>query len=384
MPVPEILSFQGDGSWYARWEGRLGRLEAALVLAVVVQAVSYFLYPFPPNNSLEKYYRYATMVALSNDPFTTEAIHEPTVRHRILVPLLAWATGLRGGSYIVLIFVGNLLFLWLTTILLRQFVPPRIGALATMLMGTTLALITSQSWLTVQDTWANAAIVACLLVRKHVWSIGPLLFLGMLADERCLAALPLVFFCFHQDDPPQRRRELRSRRLLFVILGCAAYAAVYFYLHQHTAGKEQKYYGYEKQEDFVINILRGKVLLEQLPYVPAGLWFALRAAWLLPLLLLWHKRRERGFVFWLLFGLAAATGQALLVEDMSRMASLAFPAVLLAVVMLHAARPALTLLVVGLALLVNVLSPQFQINKNRVTLHAPLPLEWLRPEAREK
>jgi hypothetical protein len=374
------LGIDDDRSWFARWETRLGRVGGALGLALVIQAVSYLLYPFPPHKQLDKYIRYQTMLSLCADPFTTEPLHEPSVRHRILVPVLAWVTGLRGPQYFVLIFVGNILFLWFTVLYLRQHVPPRVAALTAMLLGTTLALITSQSWLTVQDSWANAAIVGCLLRRRQLWTLGPLLFLGLLADERCLATMPLVFLAFHLDDPPEARTARRTRRLLMVLVTCAVYAGLFWYLHQHTSAKVQGYYGYATQKDFIDGHLQGEIFLQQLRYVPAGLWFALRAAWLLPLLLLWHKRRERGLVLWLLFGLAAATGQALLVEDMSRMASLAFPAVLLAVILLNETRPALTILVLGFALMVNVLSPQFQINKTRVTMLAPLPLEWLFPE----
>jgi hypothetical protein len=378
--VADIIRIEPDTSWYARWESRFGRYWAALVLAVVIQVGSFLLYPFHPHTNLDRYVRYKTLVTLSENPLTSQPLFEPTVRHRILVPVMAWTLGLKGAWYIVLIFVGDLLFLYLIIILMREFVPPRIAALTTILIGTTLALITSQSWLIVQDTWANAAVVACLVFRRHVWSIGPILFLGMLADERCLATLPLMFLAFHLDDSPERRRYLRSRRLLFVLLACAVYAPLCYWLHQHTAAKFQGYYGYAKQEDFVVNMLRGEVLLRQLPYVPAGRWYALRAAWLLPLLLLWHKRRERAFTLWFLVGLGAATGQAVLVEDISRMASLAFPAVLLAVVLLYQSRPALTTLLLGFAIAANVLAPQFQINLDRLSLMTPLPFEWLRPE----
>jgi hypothetical protein len=157
------------------------------------------------------------------------------------------------------------------------------------------------------------------------------------------------------------------------------YAGVYYALHRlNTPSEKLSYYGYRDNSGFVDSLLRGEVFLKQIMYIPAGFWFALRAGWLLILLLWWSRRREPWFRTWLLGGLVCAVGHALLVEDISRVMSLAFPAMLMAVVQLYRHWPRLTTQWLCLCLMVNVLSPQYQINHNRSTLVVPLPLQALR------
>jgi hypothetical protein len=286
---------------------------------------------------------------------------------------------LHGPAYIVLVFVGNYLLLVLTAVLLRRFLPPPLTALTTMLLGTTLAVITAQNWLTVQDNFAYAALVASLLLRKKKWTIGPLLFLGMLADERCLAAVPLLLLWFQAVDMPEDLPRDRSQRLLYALLAAAAFAAVYLLLHHYATTPSPNYHfaGFDNQGDFVTNTLRGKVFIEQLPYVPAGLWFALRAAWLLPLVLAWRFRKKTWFIGWLIAGIFATTLPAILVNDVSRVASLAFVSVLMAVVLLYRERPTLTYSLVKLALIINLMSPQLQIHTPNISLIVPYPFVFL-------
>lgn len=362
-----------------RLEARLGKLPFCLLVAFLVQIISFVFYPWSPYQDLPSGYRYQTLVQLSENPFTTQPLAEPTVRHRILVPVLAWALQLRGPFYIVLIFVGNYLLLALSALLLRQTLPPALTALTTMLLGTTLAVITSQNWLTVQDSLAYAALVGCLLLRNRKWTIGPLLFLGMLADERCLAAVPLLLLWCHAVDTPGDTPQDRSYRLLFGLLAAVAFAAVYFLLH-HFATKpppDYRFAGFDNQADFVTNTLHGNVFVKQLPYVPAGMWFSLRAAWLLPLVLAWRFRKKIWFIAWLIAGIFATALPALLVNDISRVASLGFVSVLMAVILLYRERPILTYSLVKLALIINLMSPQLQIHTPNISLIVPFPFVLL-------
>lgn len=365
--------------WLDRLETRLGGVATLLLVALAIQVISFLLYPYPLQEKLERYVRYQTMVVLCENPFTTEQLSEPTVRHRLLVPLLAWPLQLRGNGYLILIYSGSYLFILLTLVLLRQMLPWKQAAMTTLLLATTLAVTTTTSWPTFQDTWSNAAIVACLLLRKQWWLMGPVLYVGMLADERCITTVPLLLLWFYFEDAPEERRKLLQQRLMSVTLAAICYAATYYGIHRLDVPSEKlNYYGFKEQTGFIQSILKGDVFLKQIMYAPAGLWFALRAGWLLIIMLWWSRRKEQWFRTWLLGGLVVAVGHSLLVEDVSRVASLAFPAMLLAVVLLYRQSPRLTTQLLGVCLLVNVLSPQYQINHNRSSLLIPLPLQALR------
>ena len=380
MPQRDSFDQRTDSSsWLDRLAHRLGNWPTLLLLTLTMQSLSYLLNPFPLSDSLGRYVRYHTVVVLCDDPLTTAPLQEPTVRHRVLVPLLAWVLHLRGSAYLVLLFVGTYLFLLGSLILLRRYLPWTQSALTTLLVSTTLAATTTTQWLTVQDSWANAAVVACLLLGRVPWCMGACFLVGMLADERCITTVPLLLLWFYLEESPAEWRGRLMPRLISVAVCVVLYASVYFALHRLNAPSEHlKYYGFRDNAGFVDSILKGEVFLKQIMYVPAGFWFALRAGWLPILLLWWTRRRESWFRTWLLGGLVCATGHALLVEDLSRVMSLAFPALLLAVVQLYQRWPRWTSQLLCLCLLVNLLSPQYQINHDRSTLIVPLPFQALR------
>jgi hypothetical protein len=370
-----------SAAWFANLEDEVGKWPFCLLLTLTVQIISFFFYPGFPAQDMTKLLRYQSIIQLSENPFTSEPLAEPTVRHRILVPLLAWILHLHGSAYIVLIFVGNFLFLLLTALLLRQSLPPLLTAMTTMLLGTTLAVITSQNWLTVQDCFAYAALVGCLLLRTKKWTIGPLLFVGMLADERCLAAVPLLLIWCQAVDTPGDSPHDRSHRLLYALLATAAFAMVYFLLHHFatTPPPTYRFAGFDNQTDFVTNTLQGRVLIAHLPYIPAGLWFSLRAAWLVPLFLAWQFQKKTSFVVFFVLGILATALPAMLVNDISRVASLGFLSVLMAVVLLYREQPTWTYYLVKIALIVNLMSPQLQIHAPNISLITPLPFALVNP-----
>ena len=90
-----------------------------------------------------------------SDPFTRAPIFEQQTRHRILVPLIAYALGLRATTDGAAVPVAaNTAYLALLYGLLRRSLPAGRAAMSVLLMATTLVVISSQTWLGYPDSVA--------------------------------------------------------------------------------------------------------------------------------------------------------------------------------------------------------------------------------------
>jgi hypothetical protein len=171
-------------------ERRFGRLPAACILAVAVQLISLSLYA--PALWMPMPLRYIRMYEpLVEDPWRTDAHAEPAVRHRLLGPVIAHYLGLRGIWSTIPQWLGVTGFLATLYCLLRRDLDASASFRVVLLIGTTLAVITSQTWMGFQEGIGHFAIVLCLWFGR-AWAVIPLLFLGMLAEERTAAAVPFL------------------------------------------------------------------------------------------------------------------------------------------------------------------------------------------------
>jgi hypothetical protein len=84
-------------------------------------------------------------------------------------------------------------------------------------------------------------------------------------------------------------------------------------------------------------------------------------------------------VVFFVLGILATALPAMLVNDISRVASLGFLSVLMAVVLLYREQPTWTYYLVKIALIVNLMSPQLQIHAPNISLITPLPFALVNP-----
>ena len=86
-----------DVAGLERWEQRFGLWGTALFVGVLTQALSFLCYAHFWNNLDASISRLGQSYApLCENPWRTELIAEPQIRHRMLAPVLAWLVGLRG------------------------------------------------------------------------------------------------------------------------------------------------------------------------------------------------------------------------------------------------------------------------------------------------
>jgi hypothetical protein len=194
------------------------------------------------------------------------------------------------------------------------------------------------------------------------------MFLGMLSDERAIAAAPLIALWHALQDSPGER--LRRGVLRSIALGLAF--VVWFAAYQ--AMKQAFVIRMPPAEQWGVRALKA-----QLDGIPGGLFYALRAGWLPPLVLAaaWVARRR----WWELAAFTGATLFALipgcLVFTISRTGAMAFPALLIALVELHRLDPPQFRETLRSSLRLNVFTPQYQVVAKVFSLYRPLPLRFV-------
>jgi hypothetical protein len=349
-------------------ESRYGERGSSIVWALLVELGSLVL-AFPRGPSVRLVESYAP---LCENPFTTHAIGEPALRLRLLGPLMAYAMGLRGMSGAAVPLIANVALLACAHSLLRTHLPKPQAGLAVALLGTTLVTLTSQHWLGYQDSLASLGILLTIVVASPSASV-PILALAMFADERAAAAVPLVLTW---------RVIIMGESVLSKAFlkrcACLGLAILAWFLTTRALLRSLGNRGFD---DLVSEVLGGKYLRVQYEYAPLGLYYAFRAAWLLPLLAIVRLLSERrtGWLLILLAGLAAVAIPAVLVLDMSRVMSYSFPALLIAIVVLARFDSAALRTYLLCALLLNVaILPIYQVVGTRFRPLSPMPLSLAR------
>jgi hypothetical protein len=357
-----------------QWEARLGRVGTAIAVALVVQAISFVLYSYHFRPFWQFNGRLVDSYApLCADPFTRVPIGEPQVRHRILGPLIAYAMGLRGVSGEAVLPVAVTLFLTLLYLFAGRWLPPASAAGVVLLLATTQAVTVSQTWLGYPDVLGHLALLVCLMTAA-AWPVAPVLFLGMLGDERCLAAYPLVVGWHFLAEAPDRRWGRAAARVAAAGAAALAWLVVYRFIQAEYVSPAGADNG-----SFVRWVLSGGALRRYLPVVPLGIYFALRSAWLFPIMLTvaWAGRRWAVLAaFWAAVGVAI--GQGVLVADISRCVALCWPAVLIALRHLYDQNPATARHWLVAALALNLCTPLYNVVGTSILPSMPLPVALAR------
>jgi hypothetical protein len=367
--MPSARNEPSEFAGLARREAALGRRRYALILAALCQMLSFTLYSMAiwQDNPGTRFH--ATYAVLCRDPFTHDPVGEPQARHRILGPLIAYAVGLRGDSGQLVLIAATFLFLVLFYLFVRRRWDCEGATLFTALIATTPVVSTSQSWPGYSDILGEVAILVAMMVSSP-WLTGPILFVGMLGDERCIAAAPLVAL-WHVGIKTDRRPAVA-----FLIRGLGSTVALMLWIafYKWIESEFVRQMPDFDNDEFKASIADGRFALNAVTYLPGGVYYALRSAWLFPALAVARGGEPgRG---WLTIAVGVATAAALipgaLVDDHSRCMAVAWPVVLIAADTVRRQTPEQFSLLVYVALVLNIVTPMYDVFARGFVLREPL------------
>jgi hypothetical protein len=274
--------------------------------------------------------------------------------------------------------------LMVTYLVMRRETNAQWATWSTFLVATTQTLITSQTWIGYQDALGGAAIALCFLVRKP-WLGTIILFLGMLAEERCAVAFPFVVLWHFQDGQPNPwRRAIYWTICLLAALGLwIAYFS--FSLHHFLPP--------EHLANYDVGGATHRLLRKNISILPLGFLESIRGGWMIIGYGLILQIRQR---HWLiatasLVSVMACLLQAGMVTDISRSASVVWPLMFLSLRIIYQSNTQHGLFLLKVVVLFNFLTPCYQVigsllgdspSPFYLNLFYPLPIaifHWLSP-----
>jgi len=261
---------------------------------------------------------------LAADPF--HPAPDNPVALRILAPLLSYAVGLR-GPYILwtnLITVAVFLaavFLW--------FRSAGLGSWAALVGSSTLAfstvVLTTLHYGGYPDTLTYLFVLLAFWASARPWLCGVLFFLALLNHEGAAFLAPWLLVVLARRRPRDPRRWLRASARIVATLG--AFAVVRWLQSRAHPGAEfsLQYYLAPLLED-PLTWFR-----ESARFRGVGILSAFNLFWALPLVaaIIMLRRGERVEALTLVLPIPLALAQLLVAYDVTRVATLAFPSVLL-------------------------------------------------------
>jgi hypothetical protein len=349
-------------------EQRWGILGVGLIIAIVAELTSVFFAATCCTDFAERF------TNLCPNPFTSAPVVLPEHRLRILGPVIAYCLGLRGLPATMIPIVANIpLLVIVYWMLRRRGVAAATAALTLFTLSTTHVTMSSRVLLGYQDSLVFLFIVIAMAV-DNPWFGGIALFLGMFGDQRAVLAVPLVLVWHAIDDErPDAWKRFFTRSFIygiFVVVWIAASAAVLHYISQGQAVQSS-----------IRGILLGNHLEKVKPgYLQLSYFMAFKAAWLFPVVicLIWLRRRP-WLVLVMVGSLALILIGAILVDDLSRAASFAFPMILIAIVGIWRRDPILCTHLILACLIINLITPFYQgMNSGLWLISYPLPVELAR------
>ncbi|HEX4053282.1 MAG TPA: hypothetical protein VHX86_03365 [Tepidisphaeraceae bacterium] len=309
---------------------------------------------------------YFSYLPISQNPFTKTPTKYLFTRHRVLGPLIAHYTDLGGRKSVLVPLAANFLLLWaIYTALRKRDLPYDLCAIITATMSLTLVVATSQAWAGYQDSLGCLAIALALCIESI--PLAALAFLvGMFAEERILVAGPLfvLWHAMNETDGRWLRRAVLRSASLVLVLGLWL---IYYIALQHSLSIKLSNVTNVAFEDF----------RQYKSYVWPGFYYGLRAAWLLPAILVGRwvlQRGKRGHAALLAASIAVVFIVSLRVGDISRVCCLAFPAVLLGAVYLYRSGAQSLRYYALAAFALNIVSPCLSVTQYHMRFFYPLPI----------
>jgi len=303
---------------------------------------------------------------LSKAPFDPNGNPEA---YRILTPLIAYLTGLRGNRILIL----NLILTWaLLAIIYRHYRTHERSAFPSLMRAAMLAFSMPTLFTIHINGYTDAASFLLLFLLfvngERALLSGALLLLAMLNHESVLFLAPFLLLLQAKAGVPLRRS------LPILIVSLALYGVIRLMLSlQVVVEYSIGYYLQPLLRDPFYWIKKAS----QAYYL--GFCTAFKLFWLIPLaavILLWQERRYRDMLL-IVSPIVLSMGQAFLAIDTSRMLSMAFPAILLGIETLEERFEAARLEPALLGLCgANLLAPQIYVAGNAIYTMQTL-LGWL-------
>ena len=376
FPIPIALRLleQMDGGLtriIARVHARYGTLPTAILVGAFSWVVSIFL-AFPPLSMFLHEHPGRLQI------FSAQCAH-PLMRHfftsenylglRVLVPTLAFLTGLRGAQGLAIIYIANIASLALIYLLLLRKLKPEVAFLGTLGLGLTVVSQASNLYPGFPDAVSNL-FVLILLYRPSRWLFFVLSMLALVNDERFLIGLPLVFLFHVAHKPLADWCRCTWANLLASVAGLALGYFIRYMLIHGLIGQAIPQPVYPQMA----------VLMWGTPVSWAVAWLlSFKAWWIFPLLLaVRFKKRETGIVLILTAGcLCAGMAAATTVQDIWRSMGQLFPAFLICAVLFPPVNQALSEKTLKIVLVLNLLLPTFYVTGSCLGWARPLPIAFV-------
>lgn len=273
------------------------------------------------------------------DPLTND-LSEPILGYRIVLPLLAWSTGLTGAGLVLIPVAALVLTLALIfRVLLGRVEPPQ-----ALLATTALALTYMTQWGNTHPGISDSLTMLCLalvMLRPSPYLLAPCTVLGLLNDERYLLAMPFVLL-WHAID--EEKLGAAIKRIAPLLAALALGVLVTKIVRQ---GITDGWWAPPLLVPPLYAQMRAEVIDTFQPWYrtwwqfTTGALLSFRWVWLLVLAALPCWIRSRPWWYWtgLLSMLAAGTIATMLVFDVERSVGFMWPVIPLAVVALERERP---------------------------------------------
>jgi hypothetical protein len=330
----------------------------SLMVAVLLMLTA-MLYVRPAVNTSYHGIFYAQLAA---HPF---AAANPNA-YRLLTPLVAYVTGLRGERIIILNLLVALFLLIVVYYHSRQRMKyaPGLSLAATMMLAFTMPTLFTIYYGGYTDSTSYLLILLMLIFGKRPRVFWLLFLLGLLNRESVVFLLPF-FALWHWRSLNSQKTFLRS-----LLIGPAA--AILLYLLFRAVINSQAVILHSSAFYFAPLLKDPLYWLRQVAAAyPLGFFSAFKLFWVLPLAALIVALRARSYVMaaLVLAPVLLSAAQSFIALDTSRMLAMAFPSLLMAVIVLREKMGERRLATFMLLLaLFNFALPQIYVTSNDVTL----------------
>ncbi len=320
---PTDLSCDKVGDTILGLEAKTGRLWLSTILITGVLLLVLLLFTRLDTNCN---YHGAWYAKLATDPFAFES--DNPVGYRILTPLISYLLGLKGKLIIITNLLITTTFLGLVYYYFRVYLSRAGDALfASLSVALTLIGTTSIHCGGYTDILTYLVIFLMWISRSRRWLFFLLLFVGLLNRESIAFLIPWFIFVRVSES------DGMTREVVYTVLGIVAVGALYMGFRSWIGADREVQYSVA----YYLQQIKGdplRIFSLTWYYHAFGLYSVLRALWVVPILaiIFWWRERQLKNILQLLLLIIPAWAQLLIAQDTSRMMTLSFMVLFIAMI----------------------------------------------------
>ncbi|HRH67209.1 MAG TPA: hypothetical protein PLU53_12980 [Bacteroidia bacterium] len=292
---------------------------------------------------------------LSREPFNFTK--ENPVQYRLLSPLIAFLTGLRGEYFFVLpwIFLVGFIVL-IQKVSFFDPAPFYSGFIKAAFLSFSFMIFLSLASAGYVDSVTWFLLLFCLLPNLKGYVLSVFLLFSLLNHESAVFAFPGILYWRHRNEALQVMLNKMIREVLPVLI---IYSGFRICISTLIPVKYDLNY-YFNVENIIGNIHAN------LPRMLQGAFFTFRFAWIFPVWALVEsfRKRDRKISVALVLMLLSPFLQLFIAYDITRLLCLCFPAVLLSFDYLYKQKKMPASILAGLIILFNLLLPVYVVGKD--------------------